>query len=242
MIGLGPAPSILRRAAVAAAFACVVGVAPSPSRADVEDPDAARISAAKHSLEWNWTPPGHTERYGHAETLIRAPIAAVRAHVLDFGRYREMMADNFKISRVVGHGPDRSTDVYIQIAVLHGLVKLWDVARFAPVHELAPGLEVVEGRMVQGKGNVRDMDVIWTLRALSPGWTVLKFDLLLKPGLPAPQSAIDEELRDSARYAVDSIHNWAQGTPEIAEWPQTEPSVDPQETPAADNGLGTRQP
>jgi hypothetical protein len=43
--------------------------------------------------------------------------------------------------------------------------------------------------------------------------------MLLKPGLPAPQSAIDEELRDSARYAVDSIHDRAQGTKEFAAWP-----------------------
>ena len=73
--------------------------------------------------------------------------------------------------------------------------------------------------MVPGKGNVEDMNVVWTMHALDSGWTVLKLDLLLKPGLPAPQSAIDEELRDSARYAVDMIHDRAQGTSKVGPWP-----------------------
>lgn len=183
------------------------------------DPDASRIAAAGHSLEWNWTPPGHPERYGHAETLIHAPLASVRGQVLDFPHYRAILPEKFQVSRVVGHGADRSTDVYIQIAVLHGVVTLWDVARFTPVEELSPGVERVEGRMVRGKGNVEDMHVMWTMRALNDEWTVLKLDMLLKPGLPAPQSAIDEELRDSARYAVDSIHDRAQGTKDFAAWP-----------------------
>jgi hypothetical protein len=193
---------------------------PAVARADVSsDPDASRIAAAGHSLEWNWTPPGHPERYGHAETLIHAPLASVRGHVLDFPHYKNILPEKFQVSRVVGHGADRSTDVYIQIAILHGVVTLWDVARFTPVEELSPGVERVEGRMVHGKGNVEDMHVMWTMRALNDEWTVLKLDMLLKPGLPAPQSAIDEELRDSARYAVDSIHDRAQGTKNFAAWP-----------------------
>ena len=203
--------------AAVAGLAAIVGPPPI-SRADGADPDVSRILAARHSLEWNWTPPGHADRYGHAETLIHASLPLVRSQVLDFAHYRDILPDKFKVSRVVGHGPDGSKDVYIQIAVLHGVVTLWDVARFGAVRELAPGSEVVEGRMVQGKGNVEDMNVVWTMRALDDQWTVLKCDLLLKPGLPAPQSAIDEELRDSARYAVDSIHDRAQGSREIAEW------------------------
>jgi hypothetical protein len=194
-------------------------LAPAPVRADARDTEAARITAAKHSLEWNWVPPGQADRFGHAETLIRAPLAVVRAHVLDFPHYKDMMADDFKASRVVGHRADQSTDVYIQIEVLHGVVTLWDIARFSAPKELAPGLETVEGHMVRGKGNVDDMNVVWTLRALGDDWTVLKVDLLLKPGIPAPQWALDEELRDSARYAVDSIHDRAQGSREIASWP-----------------------
>jgi hypothetical protein len=51
------------------------------------------------------------------------------------------------------------------------------------------------------------------MHAAGAEWTVLKFDVLLRPGLPAPQSLIDEQLRDSAMDAVNSIHDRAQGSP-----------------------------
>jgi hypothetical protein len=194
----------------------VVAIAPSVALAD--DADAARIAAAGHSLKWNWTPPGRSARYGHAETLIHAPLPAVRTRVMDFAHYRDIVPDKFKTSRVVGHGPDGSADVYIQIAVLHGMLTIWDVTHFMPPRTIEPGVDVIEGRMVPGKGNVDDVDVVWTLRALDDEWTLLKFDLLLKPGWPAPQSAVDEELRDSAMAAVDSIHDRAQGSHGIAPW------------------------
>jgi hypothetical protein len=199
---------------------CLVALvaAPSLAHAHDRDSDASRITSAGHSLKWNWTPPGRSERYGHAETLIHAPLPSVRARVLDYTHYKDFMPDKFKTSRVVAHGPDGSADVYIQILVMGGLVTLWDVTRFAPAKTVAPGLDVIEGRMLPGKGNVDDVDVVWTLRALDVEWTVLKFDLLLKPGLPVPQWAMDIELRDSALCAVDAIHDGAQGSPGIAPW------------------------
>jgi hypothetical protein len=220
------------RCAIPARFIALSGVlvslaARSPSAQaeagdgrDASDPEAVRIASAGHSLKWNWTPPGQADRYGHAETLIHAPLAAVRARVLDYSHYRDILPSRFKISRVIGHVPDGSADVYIQIAVMHDMVLLWDVTRFAPVKRAAPGLETVEGKMVPGKGNVEGMDVVWSMHALGDQWTVLKIDLLLKPGLPAPQSAVDEELRDSAEYAVNMIHDRAQGTPVVGPWPQ----------------------
>src|SRR5580698_7120088 len=194
---------------------------PAVTVADTLDPEAARIAAAKHSLEWNWTPPGRAERYGHAETLIHAPLDVVRGRVLDFSHYTDISA-HFKMSRIIAYGADHTTDVFIRIGVLHDIVTLWDVTRFSPIREVAPGLEVLEGRMLPGRGNVRDMNAIWTLRALDDEWTLLKFDLLLKPGLPAPQFVVDETLRDAARDAVDLIHNRAQGSRVIEHWPQSE--------------------
>jgi hypothetical protein len=186
----------------------------SAARADAPDPDAARIAAAGHPLKWNWTPPGRSARYGHAETLIHAPLASVRRLVLDFAHYKEL-ADSITTSRVVGHGPDGSTDVYLQMGVLNNTLKFWNVTRFAPLRALPEGSEVVEGQMVHGKGNIDDSATVWTMHAVGPEWTVLKFDVLLNPGVPAPQSLIDEQLRDSAMDAVNSIHDRAQGSKEI---------------------------
>src|SRR5215471_15432187 len=93
-------------------FLVLLAVALVPSAASADNADAARIAAAGHSLKWNWTPPGHSDRYGHAETLIHAPLQSVRTRVLDFAHYRDIVPEKFKTSRVVGHGPDGSADVY----------------------------------------------------------------------------------------------------------------------------------
>ncbi|MDP8999142.1 MAG: hypothetical protein M3O46_03420 [Myxococcota bacterium] len=193
-----------------------LALVPAMARAHEFDPDVARITNAGHSLKWNWNPPGHTDRFGHAETLIHASQADVRARVLDYAHYKDFMPDKFKSSRVIGHGADGSADVYIQIKVMAGMVTLWDVTRFSPLKTVAPGVDIVEGRMVPGKGNVDDVDVVWTVRAVDEEWTVLKFDVLLKPGMPVPQFVMDEELRDSAICAVDAIHDRAQGSPGIS--------------------------
>jgi hypothetical protein len=108
----------------------------------------------------------------------------------------------------------------MQIQVLGGLVTLWDVTRFAPPAVVAPDTEVVRGRMVPGKGNIDGLEAFWTLRAVDDEWTVLKFDVMILPGVPAPQFAVDEETRDSARQAVDAMHDRAQGTARMDPWPQ----------------------
>jgi hypothetical protein len=192
----------------AAALAAVTVAA--PVEADTPDADATRISAAGHSLDWTWTPPGRSEHFGHGETLIHAPLAAVRKTVLDFGRYKNLGPD-IKTSRVVGREPDGSTDVYLRIAVLNDLVSFWNVTRFAPLRQESGG-EILEGHMVPGKGNVDDSIVKWTMHSAGDEWTVLKFDALLRPGVPAPQSLIDNTLRESAVHTFESVRDQLQGS------------------------------
>jgi hypothetical protein len=183
----------------------------SPVHANAPDPDAVRIAAAGHSLKWNWTPPGRSQRFGHAETLVHASLEAVRQFVIDFANYKAL-APSITTSRVVGHLPDGSTDVYLRMGVLNNTVTFWNVTRFAPLRRASQGEEILEGQMVPGKGNIDDSAAVWTISAAGSDWTVLKFDLLLRPGVPAPQSLIDEQLRDSAMDAVNSIHDRAQGS------------------------------
>jgi hypothetical protein len=190
----------------------------SPVQADAPDADAMRISAAGHSLDWVWTPPGRSEHFGHGETLIHAPLAQVRHTVLDFGRYKDLGPD-IKTSRVVGREPDGSTDVYLRIVVLNDLISFWNVTRFAPLREEPAGgasaltpVEIIEGRMVPGKGNIDDSVIKWTMHSAGDDWTVLKFDALLRPGVPAPQSLIDNTLRECAVHTVESVRDRLQGT------------------------------
>jgi hypothetical protein len=202
---------------LAVASLITLGATP-PAHADAADPDATRIASAGHGLKWNWTPPWASARYGHAETLIHAALPTVRRAVLDFSHYKEL-ATSISTSRVVGHWPDGSTDVYIRMGVLNNTITFWNVTRFAPLRVRPDGCEVVEGHMVQGKGNIDDSATVWTLHSAGPEWTVLKFDVLLNPGMPAPQSLIDEQLRDSAMDAVNAIQSRAQGTHDVLPYP-----------------------
>lgn len=49
------------------------------------------------------------------------------------------------------------------------------------------------------------------MKEADANFTVLKADVFIKPDLPAPQSAIDEELRDVAKQAVEGIRLRTQG-------------------------------
>jgi hypothetical protein len=198
------------------ALAALAVTTPLYADATAVDPDATRLSAAGHSLKWNWTPPGHNDRFGHAETLIHASLADVRKLVLDFPRYKEL-APSITTSRVLSHLPDGSSEVYLAMGVLNNTISFWNVTRFAPLRAVGTD-EVIEGQMVPGKGNIGNSAVIWTLHPVGDGWTVLKFDVLLDPGLPAPQSLIDEQLRDSAMDAVNSIHDRVQGSKDFVRY------------------------
>lgn len=196
-----------------------LALAPITAHATPAEADAIKISTSGHrSLKWNWTPPGKSQRYGHAEVLINAPIDKVRAQVVDYGHYQQLAPWHFSKSKVVGHeGAD--TKVYMEFSVLNGMVKLSQVAKFSPPKNIGNDTEIVEGKFVSGT-RVKDANVFWTIEKVDDAFTVLKCDLFLSPDLPInpPQSAIDEELRDSAQQAVDGVHKRAQGHDRAVPW------------------------
>ena len=63
---------------------------------------------------------------------------------------------------------------------------------------------MIEGKFV--KGNIKDMHIAWTIR---PGpddkSAIMTCDLLLLPNVPAPQDAVDEELRDACGDAINAV-------------------------------------
>ncbi len=180
----------------------------APPQAAVTPPadlQLARLVAAKHSLKWNWVPPGKTVKYGHAEVLIDGSIEAVRARVTDYGKYREFAPRKFKQARIVAKQGE-TTDVYFRIPILKGLGSLSYVLRFGPAQRPQPDIEVIEGKFVSGT-SVKDVDLKFTLRQVENNRTILSADILAVPSFPAPQDAIDEELRDAAMNAVDAVHD-----------------------------------
>ncbi len=191
---------------VTAAITLTLCAAPSGATTPAEDDEVARLNAAGHALKSNILLGGKT--YGHAVSMINAPLATVRKEVTSYGQYKTLAPEKFSNVRVIAkEGP--TTDVYMQVPIMHGLVNLWQVLKFGAPQQIAPGVERLEGKFV--KGNVKDANIVFTMRALDENFTVLTCDLLLVPSVPAPQAAIDEELRDSALTAVDALHTRAQG-------------------------------
>lgn len=173
------------------------------------DPDVSRLADGR-SQRKNWVPPGDTERYGHAEVLVHAPLATVKQQVLNFTVYKEFNPDRFHNVRVLDK-TEHGYDVYMQVPIMNGLVTLWQVMRFHDVKPLAPGWAIVEGFFT--KGNLKKGNATWTLRQVDDATTLLQFDLLILPLVPAPQALIDEELRDAAAQAIEKVRDRAQGTP-----------------------------
>ena len=170
-------------------------------RADPNDA-AARLEAAGGSMSWSYTPKGRSERFGHAEALALAPPIYVRDQAVDYAHYKDMSNGRIRTSRLVDKRPG-STDVYLQVPVLHGMVTLWQVLRFSDVHRAADGTETITGTLV--RGNVHAAEMTLTIRPAGAGRSIVAVDMMLEPGFAAPQSMVDAELRDAARSAVRAL-------------------------------------
>ena len=126
----------------------------------------------------------------------------MKARLLDFPHYRELAGPKFKKVSVVDKTAN-GTDLYFQLPIMHGIVTIWYVTRFSTARPAMAGAEVVEGKFV--KGNIKDMQIVFTIRPTADQKTILVCDLNLAIMIPAPQSALDEELRDACGDAVNAI-------------------------------------
>jgi len=207
-------PSSTATAVTADADGGTAAATPTPPTADGAWPFHAQSDADKAAglervkkepnapIKSNWTPPGQSDRFGHAEGLISAPVDKVRAKLTDFAHYNELAGPKFKSVKVVDK-QGASTDVYFQLPIMKGAITIWYVTRFAPLRSVTGG-DVIDGTFV--KGNIKGMHLTFTVR---PGPdannSVMVCDLLLQPSVPAPQSALDEELRDACGDAVNAV-------------------------------------
>jgi carbon monoxide dehydrogenase subunit G len=173
-----------------------------------KDPQVVRLLEAKKTLKWNFSPAGTQNRYGHAEALVAAPAAKVAKTATEFGHYRELHR-KFATARVVGKEGE-NTDVYMRYPVYIGPMKVefYEVMRFGGVHANG-ATHVLEGRGI--KGDMKQGHTIITVRPVDATHSLLSVDVLLVPKIPAPQSLIDEELRDGAQDFVNGLKDRAQG-------------------------------
>ncbi len=200
-------------AAPAATAAAASGPWPfegAPSDAD-RSAQLDRLKKDPGPIKSNWTPPGKSDRYGHAESLIAAAPDAVRSKLTDYTHFKELAGPKFKSVKVVDK-KGASTDVYFQLPIMKGMITIWYVTRFAPPKPAAGG-EVIEGTFV--KGNIKGMQLAFGIRpGVDDKSTALTCDLVLQPNVPAPQSALDEELRDACGDAIFSLRKTL-GLPEL---------------------------
>jgi hypothetical protein len=174
---------------------------PAPT-AEERSAQLERLKNDAGPIKSNWSPPGKSERYGHAEGLVNAPPDALKAKLVDFGHYKDLAGPKFRNVKVVDKQGD-GTDVYFQLPIMKGIVVIWYITRFTPAKSTGTG-NVVEGTFV--KGNIKAMHLAFTVRpAADDKSSVMMCDIVLQPNVPAPQSALDEELRDACGDAINSV-------------------------------------
>lgn len=188
---------------------------PAFARADgpadpAKDPQVARLLEAKKTLNWNHTLGANKDRYGHAEALVDAPADKVAKTATQFGQYRHLHR-KFATARVIAKEGNQ-TDVYMRYPVQIGplTIELYEVMRFSPVRK-SGNLQVIEARGV--KGDMKRGHTVITVKPIDAKHSLLSVDVLLVPTLPAPQSYVDEELRDGAQDFVRGLRDKAQATP-----------------------------
>jgi hypothetical protein len=90
---------------------------------------------------------------------------------------------------------------------MKGIVTINYTTSYAPPKATSQG-DVIEGTFV--KGNIKNMHVAFTIKpGADANSTIMVCDLLLQPNVPAPQSALDEELRDACGDAINNVRKQA---------------------------------
>ncbi len=194
-------------------------VAPSVAAADdrapahaetAKDAELARLLEAKDTLRWTQLWAG--QRYGHAETLVRAPFESVKKELADLGRFHQLH-DRFAGARVVARVPER-TDLYLPL--LSATPKetgneVWEILRFG-TPRTTTGYAVVEGRATAG--NTRQGHLVMSARQVDDKHTIVKVDILVVPNRALEATVLDEQMRTFASDLAGGLRRRAQGTSE----------------------------
>lgn len=190
-------------------FVLALPLAAHADGASHPDPQVCRLLDAKKTLNWNQALGGSKERYGHAEALVDAPADVVAKKATAFNEYKTFHK-KFAAARVVNKEGDK-TDVYMRYPVTIGkmTVELKETMRFSPAKSVGNAF-VVEGHALLN-GDMKAGHTVITIKPVDAKHCVLLVDVLLVPKLPAPQSFIDEELRDGALDFVNGLKDKAQG-------------------------------
>lgn len=179
----------------------------SDSTAEIADGDPPPPSQREEARGEAVPIPGSELVRGKATLTVKAPIRRVRKTVLGFDRYHEFMP-HYRPSRTLGRTPDGGREVYMQVAVLHGTVRLW--ARIEmPKPKMVGDVEVHESQFIEG--NVKDFKAIWRMRRIDAHRTELSLEVFLNPRIPLPTRMTNEENIDGAVNGLIAMRNRIEG-------------------------------
>jgi ribosome-associated toxin RatA of RatAB toxin-antitoxin module len=183
---------------------------PSPSKWSPPAVDAEAVALAKAGGLQSRTVAvaGAKHSAGRADVLVAAPVATVRAAVLAYERYGQMIPRFQKVKVLARNG--LGADVYLVLPVMHGAASIWSVQRFAPpVAAAKGGNETVTSASV--KGNVDALRTTWRYRAVDGGHTLLSVEIYVEPKLAVPSALVAGEAEKAAREAVVSMQAHTEG-------------------------------
>jgi ribosome-associated toxin RatA of RatAB toxin-antitoxin module len=196
----------IRNAAIALTTFAMLGM-PDTATAETREETVQRLRDLNKAERYQAPVDGHSIKAGGARVVINAPISVVRSIVQDYGNYEKFMP-RFKQSKIVDKN-DTSTQVYLQVPILHGAANVWSVVQFGQPIKKADGSEVIRGRMVES--NVKEFRAIWTLVPIDEKTTLLSSEILIVPSLPVPGSVVTGELEYASDMAVTSTRKKAEG-------------------------------
>ena len=146
---------------------------------------------------------------GRATVTIDAPADKARKVLLDFERYPEFMP-NWTGSRILGRSRDGTLDVYQEMKILAGSVRLWARVK-VPKATVAGGVETITGQYVDG--NVEAYEPTWKLRPIDDAHCQLTGEFFLKPKFFVPTSWLNGKTVEAAADAVLAVKHRVEGTP-----------------------------
>jgi ribosome-associated toxin RatA of RatAB toxin-antitoxin module len=194
---------LCRLAFVALTALATVSALTTAVRADEE---AAKLETQGKALRYTQktTDPVSRIDTGGAAIFVNAPIDAVRRIVTDYRHYSTMIKP-FKQSKLLSRSKGVS-EVYLEVPILHGAATVWVVAVIGPVVKENGEEKIIAKRK---DGNVDDFRATWRLRAVDAEHTIVKLELLVDPKVPAPASAVANELSGAADKAVTAVRDQA---------------------------------
>lgn len=144
---------------------------------------------------------------GKVRLPVRAPLAKVRAALLDVKRWPEFIP-NVRKSRVTAASAD-SREFELEGAA-PGLEPLRMRARLARNRGEA-GAETYVTELIGG--NVQQLRAIWSLEAISEERTDLVLELFVRPAQPVPRAALNRANLEATAEAAVALRRRAEGRP-----------------------------